>query len=115
MSVTAEDVRSIALQLPRAYEAWVRDRRKFRVGSIVFAALSRDESVLGFGFPKEERDGLVASDPVKFLMPGTSDLRYNWVCARLAELDRDELSELIVDAWTMCVPKKVSTAFLARP
>ena len=47
LAVTVDDVREIALQLPRAYEALVRDRVKFRVGRIVFAALSRDESVLG--------------------------------------------------------------------
>ena len=41
--VTVEDIRSVALSLPRAYEALVRDRVKFRVGRIVFVALSRDE------------------------------------------------------------------------
>jgi hypothetical protein len=46
-----DDVRRIALRLPRAYEAVVRDSVKFRVGSIVFAAVSPDESLLGFGFP----------------------------------------------------------------
>lgn len=115
MPVSVEDVRTVALALPRAYEAWVRDRRKFRVGRLVFASLSADETLLGFGFPKEEREALVASDPERFLMPVASDLRYNWVRARLSALDRDELSELIVDAWAMCVPKKVSQDFLARP
>ena len=40
--VTIEEVRGLALQLPRAYEALVRDRVKFRVGRIVFLAFSRD-------------------------------------------------------------------------
>src|SRR5437773_2697204 len=30
---------------------------------------------MGFAFPKEERDALVASEPGKFLLPGRSDLR----------------------------------------
>ncbi|MBO0868352.1 MAG: MmcQ/YjbR family DNA-binding protein [Micromonosporaceae bacterium] len=106
--VTTEDVRRMALSLPRAEEALVRDRVKFRVGRIVFAALSRDEATLGFGFPKEERAGLVAGEPTKFFLPGKSDMRYNWVCVRLARIDVPELRELVVEAWRMVVPRKVS-------
>ena len=114
MPVTAEDVRSVALSLPRAYEAWVRDHRKFRVGRIVFASISPDESLLGFGFPREERAALVAAEPEKFQLPRASDLRYQWVVARMAALDLDELRELVTDAWAMCVPKSVSTAHFAK-
>ena len=110
--VTAQDVRRIALELPRAYEALVRDRVKFRVGRIVFLAISPDEELLGFGFPKEERAALVASEPEKFLMPLRSDERYNWVRVRLAKIDEAELRELIIDAWRMCVPKRVADAYL---
>ncbi len=113
MPVTVDDVRVIASELPRAYEVLVRDRVKFRVGRIVFAALSRDETVLGFGFPKEERDALVAARPDVFHLPGTSDLRFQWVQAWMEQLDRDELEELIVDAWAMCVPKGVARAWFA--
>jgi len=110
--VTAQDVRRMALELPRAYEALVRDRVKFRVGRIVFLAISPDEELLGFGFPKEERAALVASEPEKFLMPLRSDERYNWVRVRLAKIDEAELRELIIDAWRMCVPKRVAEAYL---
>lgn len=111
--VTAEDVRKIALTLPRAYEALVRDRVKFRVKQIVFVSLSPDEEVMGFGYPKEEREGLVDSDPEKFLMPDPSDMRYNWVRVRLGRLDLEELYELVVDAWRMTVPKKVWNEYQA--
>ncbi|MDT7538883.1 MAG: hypothetical protein QOI82_2468 [Actinomycetota bacterium] len=110
--VTVHDVRRIASALPRTSEHLIHDRVKFRIGSLVYAALSRDEEVMGFAFPKEERDALVASDPNRFLMPSTSDLRYNWVHVRLATVSLDELEELIVDAWRMCVPKKVAREHL---
>jgi hypothetical protein len=110
--VTVEDVRGIALSLPRAYEALVRDRVKFRVGQLVFAAISQDEELMGFGFPKEERAALVASEPDKFLMPIRSDERYNWVRVRLGKIDETELRELVIDAWRMCVPKRVAEAYL---
>jgi hypothetical protein len=111
LAVTIDDVRPLALGLPRAYEALVRDRVKFRVGQIVFVAFSRDETLMGFGFPKEEREGLVASEPDKFLMPERSDMRYNWVVARLAALDLAEMRELVVDAWRMCVPKFLAAEY----
>jgi hypothetical protein len=111
--VTADDVRQVALSLPRSYEALVADRVKFRVGRIVWLSFSRDEQSMGFAFPKEEREALVASDPDKFMMPVKSDLRYNWVRVRLAALDRAEMRELVVDAWAMCVPKRVADEYFA--
>ena len=106
-----EDVRRIALSLPRSSERLIRDRVKFRVGRIVYASVSPDEEQLGFGFPREERAALVASRPETFMMPLPSDERYQWVRARLPVLDVAELYELLVDAWCMCVPKKVRTAY----
>ena len=109
--VTLEDVRSIATGLPRTTEALVRGRLKFRVGRIVYLAFSRDETVMGFAFPKEWRQGLVESEPEKFMMPNASDLRYNWVLVRLASIDADEMRELVLDAWAMVVPKRVAAAY----
>jgi hypothetical protein len=97
--------------LPRTSEHLIHDRVKFRIGRIVYLAFSRDEQLMGFAFPKEERAALVASEPDKFRMPPTSDLRYNWVVVRLAALSPEEMRELVVDAWRMCVPKKVSAAY----
>ncbi len=93
------------MSLPRTEEALVHDRVKFRVGRIVYLAASRDETLLGFGFPKDEREALVASEPDKFLMPRQSDLRYNWVVVNLAEIDALEMREIVTEAWRMVVPK----------
>ena len=105
-------VRALARSLPRTTEALVRDRVKFRIGSIVYLAFSRDETLMGFAFPKEEREALVASDPQKFQMPETSDLRYNWVVVVLDAIDDDEMRELVQDAWRMVVPKRLAAQVL---
>jgi hypothetical protein len=112
--VTIDDVRAIAETLPRSDEAVVRDRVKFRVGRLVYLAFSRDDSMMGFAFPKEEREALVASEPDKFLLPKQRDMRYNWVVVRLSEIDDDEMREIVVDAWRMAVPKKVAAAYDAE-
>jgi hypothetical protein len=109
MTVTVAEVRALALTLPRTTEHLIRDRVKFRVGAIVYVAFSRDETTMGFGYPKEERDALVAAEPDLFFLPGVSDLRFNWVCCHLARLDHDYMTELVTHAWRMVVPK-----FLAR-
>jgi hypothetical protein len=112
--VTTEDVRTCAMSLPRTEEHLIYDQVKFRIGRIVYLALSRDETVLGFAFPKEERAALIASEPEKFSLPRLSDQRYHWVHARMSELQPDELRELIIDAWRMVVPKKVAAAYLGQ-
>jgi hypothetical protein len=109
--VTTDDVRALAMSLPRTTEGLVRDCVKFRVGRIVYLAFSPDESVMGFGFPKEEREALVASEPDRFMMPSRGDLRYHWVLVRLAAIDSDEMRELVLDAWRMVVPKGVAAAY----
>jgi hypothetical protein len=112
--VSVEDVRALCLTLPRTTEHLIRDRVKFRVGRLVYVAFSRDESQMGFGFPKELRASLVEAEPDKFAMPTTSDLRYNWVESRLAALGVDEMTELVTDAWVMCVPKYVAREYFAQ-
>ena len=110
--VTPDDIRTVALSLPRTEEALVRDQVKFRVGRIVYVALSRDELSMGFGFPKDERAALVGARAEKFFMPSQSDLRYNWVRVWLDAIDQAEMRELVVDAWRMVVPKRVAAEYL---
>jgi hypothetical protein len=115
MGVTIDDVRRLAAPLPRAYEVVVRDRVKFRVGSIVWLAFSQDETEMGFAFPKEERLALVESEPQVFFMPRPSDLRFNWVCAWLAAIEPVRLPELVHDAWRLAVPRSVAAAHFGEP
>ena len=112
--VTIDDVRAVAQGLPRSYEVVVRGRVKFRVGQIVWLAFSTDETVMGFAFPKEQRDWLVGGAPDKFMLPDRGDMRFHWVHARLSALDEDEMRDLVLDAWRMVVPKRVAAAHAAE-
>lgn len=107
MAATIDDVRAIAGSLERSYEVLVRDRVKFRVGRIVYLACSRDDTMMGFAFPRDERAALVAAEPDKFLLPKAGDMRYQWAVVRLAAIDEIELREIVLDAWAMVVPKKL--------
>lgn len=110
--MTVDDVRSFALTLPRTTEGYVRGSVKFRVGQIVYAAISRDGKTMGFGFPKDQREWLVGGAPEKFLMPEGGDLRYHWVLVRMEMIEVREMRELVIDAWRMVVPKRVAASFV---
>jgi hypothetical protein len=110
--VTVEQVRALALSLPRTEEHLIRDQVKFRVGRIVYVAISPDETIMGFGFPREERAALISAEPDRFFLHRPSDARYNWVDARMALLGPAEMREFVTDAWRMVVPKRLATAHL---
>ena len=114
MPVTLAEIRPLALSLPRTHEGEVRGRVKFYIGRIVFVAMERDESLMGFGFPKEFREAALEAEPEKFVRPTTGDLRYNWLVVRLAAIDHTEMEDLVTEAWSMCVPKRVLADWMAR-
>jgi len=111
--VTIDDVRAVASALPRSSEGLVRGQVKFRIGRIVYLALSRDGTTMGFAFPKELRNALVESEPHKFSLPSQGDMRYHWVHVQLDAIDEDEMRELVEDAWAFCVPKRVAEEYAA--
>ena len=111
--MTSDDVRACLADLPRSYEVFVRGRWKFRVGQIVYIAFSKDETLMGFAFPREERRMLIETWPEKFSYPRESDMRFNWVVARLDALTRKEMEEFVFDAWRMVVPKRVAAEVIA--
>jgi hypothetical protein len=113
MPVTVDEVRAFAATLPRSSEAFVRGRIKFRVGRIVFLSFSKDGETMGFGFPKEWRAALVESEPEKFSLPSEHDLRYHWAHVTLGRIDRDEMIDLVENAWALCVPKRVADEYAA--
>src|ERR1022692_1581114 len=112
--VTVHDVRALALSLPRTEEHLIRDHVKFRVGRIVYATISPDETIMGFGFPREERAALIAADPARFCLTRPSDQRYNWIDAHMASISAAEMREFVTDAWRMVIPKRVAAAHLGH-
>ncbi|MDF8264529.1 hypothetical protein [Luteipulveratus flavus] len=108
---SVDDVLPLGTELERSYPVYVRGRLKFRVKQIVYVAFSLDETVMGFAFPKEEREAMVGARPDAFRTPSASDLRFHWIESDLAALDPTEARELVVDAWRMVVPQKLSRAY----
>ena len=111
--MTVDEIRAVALALPRTTEGFVRGQVKFRIGRIVYLAISRDGSTMGFAFPKDWRGALVEAEPDKFSLPSQSDLRYHWAHVDLAAIDAEEMRDLVEDAWAFVVPKRVAAEYAA--
>jgi hypothetical protein len=109
--VTPDEIRAIAQTLPRSYEVVVRGQIKFRVGQIVWLALSKDGERMGCGFPKEMRQAAVEAEPHKFHLPGPGDMRFNWIHVCLEALDSDEMRNLVEEAWSRAVPLYVAQEY----
>jgi hypothetical protein len=124
MSSNAEDVRRIALSLPRAGQ----DGEKIRYlvdGGKAFAwtwkkrveeKRARVEQLDVFGVRvsgEEEKQALIAADPAKFF----TEPHYNGypaVLVRLDAIEDDELAELLTDAWRCAAPRRLVAEFDAK-
>jgi hypothetical protein len=109
--VTPDEIRALAQTLPRSYEVFVRDQIKFRVGQIVWLALSKDGERMGCGFPKEMRQAAVEAEPHKFQLPDQTDMRFNWIHVRLDAIDPAEMRDLVEEAWSRAVPLYVAQEY----
>ena len=87
MAVVA-DVLALGSEFERSYAVIVHGRLKFRVGQLVYV-----------GFSLDERSALVGGDPVKFQLPSESDMRFHWVHAALAALERPGIGKASVSGY----------------
>jgi hypothetical protein len=125
--VTLEDVRRIGLSLPEttADEDGVGVRNGEKVRGFAWRWKERvdpkkgrvpNPNVLAVRTPGlEEKELLIQSEPSKFFTEAHYN-NYPAVLVRLAEIDADELEELLIDGWRCLAPKAVVKRFDAsRP
>ena len=109
--VTEDDVRRIALSLPSTSEKPSYGTPGFRVKDRLFARIHEEDDILVLWVESEEEKlAMIATDPAKFF----TTPHYNghpMVLIRFAEVNRDELEELIVDSWRVRAPKRLVQSF----
>jgi hypothetical protein len=104
---TESDVREIALSLPETEERPSYGTPGFRVKDRLFARI-REEGVLLVRCGDEgEKDFLLRADPDKFFTTPHYD-GHPSVLVRLGAVDRDELAELLTEAWRVRAPKRLA-------
>ena len=103
-------MRAIALALPETEERPSYGTPGFRVKDRLFARI-REPGVLVLRLIDEgEKDFLIRAEPAKFLSTPHYD-GHPSVLVRLEAVDREELRELLADAWRARAPKRLADAF----
>jgi hypothetical protein len=103
--VTFETVREIARSLPGAVEGTSYGTPAFRVGKILFVRKHQDGESLVVKMDFDERAVRIRADPETFYITDHY-LKYPWVLVRLATVDRDDLEDVITEAWRQCAPDR---------
>ena len=103
---TWADIRAVAQRLPGACETEWYGAPLFQVGSKGFVQTYRGRVIMKLD--RNHQELLFEARPDVFTPFVAGALRWSWV--EIAELDADEIAELVHEAWTMVVPKKVSRA-----
>ncbi len=113
MPATPADVRRIALALPGATERPAWDMACLRVRDRVFASMPPDESWVAIRLAEGENRALAAERPHVFSVPHHYR-NSTFVVVDLAAVDRDELAELLTEAWRLRAPAKLRAAYDAE-
>ena len=106
----ASTVRRIALTLPEAVEQETWGTPTFRVRKKIFVMFAEGQREAWLKSTHDEQRALTQTNPETFFVPpyvGPS----GWVGVRFQTADRDEMRELVTEAWRMTAPKRLVNAF----
>jgi hypothetical protein len=109
-----DDVRTIALSLPETEERPSYGTPGFRVKDRLFARIREPGVLVVWCADEGEKDFLIRAEPEKFFTIPHYD-GYPSVLVRLDAVDRDELAELLTDAWRTRAPKRLAASFETDP
>ena len=101
-----DDLRAAAARLPETEPGSHHGREDIRVRDKIFATLPPDGSIVLKTTP-ENLDALVAADPETFRRVWGE----RWVAVDVERLSRDDLGELVHDAWRLAAPKALVRAY----
>lgn len=108
--VSVEEVLRFALGLPEVTEREFTNWISIKVRGKGFGYVSEPDRVVMLKATREEQAALVGEDPEVFQLSLTSG-RFGWVLVQLPLVFRDELEELVTEAWYHSAPKRLIAAY----
>jgi len=105
-----DTVRRMALALPDTVEQETWGTPTFRVRKKIFVMFSDEQREAWVKSTHDEQRALTQMDPETFFVPpyvGPS----GWIGVRFRSVDRDEMRELITEAWRMTAPKRLVSSY----
>jgi hypothetical protein len=104
--MTFDAVRSLALELPKVDEGTSYGTPAFKVAGKLLARLHQDGESLVVKIDPDERTMRMKIDPDTFYITDHY-LNYPWILVRIANVDPDDLRDLLEDAWRLTAPKRL--------
>ena len=109
MPTTIDDVLALVRQLPGLDLADRGRYQRFQVGGHTFGYLWPATATVGLKQELAEQLALVAERPEVFEVQFTTGA-FGWVVVRLDGVERDELAELVFEAWRLTAPSALVDA-----
>ncbi len=103
-------VRKLALALPETIEQETWGTPTFRIRKKIFAMFAEEQREVWVKSTHDEQRALTQMAPETFFVPpyvGPS----GWVGVHVRTVDRDEMRELLTEAWRLTAPKRLLAAF----
>lgn len=105
-----EEIRQTALSLPGTVEVEHWGKTSFRINNKIFVIIQDDMRTITIKTTKEEREMYTSTSPEIYKIPDSfSNLNYMHINLELAK--KEEIIDLIRNAWGIVAPKKLSKAF----
>jgi hypothetical protein len=102
--ITFDTVREIARELPGAIESTSYGTPAFKVGKCLFARQHDERDLLVIKIDPAQRSMRMKVDPEVFFITDHY-LNYPYMLVRFSKVRRDDLRELLEDAWEQCAPR----------
>ena len=100
---TVRDAHDLVEQLPEVTSSERGTYTRYQVAAHTFAYLWPATSTVGLRQTRADQLGLVAERPEVFEVQFTAGA-YGWVVVHLEGVERDELAELVFEAWRLTAP-----------
>ena len=115
MPVKYEQVRDWVLALPGGAEVMVEEwgHPTLRVNNKMFASGMTGSKTMTVKTSKEEQEALIAEAPEVYSIAAYVG-RFGWVQVDLSKVAKQELHELVIEAWRRTAPKKLVKEFDER-
>ena len=109
-ALTWETVRSIARGFPGTEEGTSYGTPAFKVAGKLFVRLREEGDIIVVRIDEADRTMRMQADPKAFFITDHY-APYPWMLVRLSAVSRDDLADLLLDAWRLQAPKRLLAAY----
>lgn len=105
-TMTVSELRALVLSLPGMVEAEHHGSPDFRINNKIVVNLDEAAGQITVKLSLNDQMALMERDDGAFSLPG-GWAKFGWTTIHLDVAGRDEIEEIVIDAWRRVAPKKL--------